>query len=60
MALGGLRCCEVVGLPLGDVRALEGRVFIAEGKGGHQRLVPISPRFRYPVGDPDFCWGSKL
>jgi len=21
------------------------RVFIAEGKGGHQRIVPVSPRF---------------
>jgi integrase/recombinase XerD len=45
MVLGGLRCCEVVGLRLGDVRAVERRVFISEGKGGHQRLVPISPRF---------------
>jgi len=45
MALGGLRCCEVVGLRLADVRAVERRVFISEGKGGHQRLIPISPRF---------------
>jgi integrase/recombinase XerD len=45
MVLGGLRCCEVVGLRLSDVRAVERRVFISEGKGGHQRLVPISPRF---------------
>ena len=45
MVLGGLRRCEVVGLRLGDLRFGERRVFIAEGKGGHQRLIPISPRF---------------
>ena len=45
MVLGGLRRCEVLGLRLGDLRVAERRVFIAEGKGGHQRLVPISARF---------------
>ena len=45
MLLGGLRRCEVLGLRLGDVRPGERRVFIAEGKGGHQRIVPVSPRF---------------
>jgi site-specific recombinase XerD len=45
MVLGGLRRCEVLGLRLGDLRLGERRVFIAEGKGGHQRLVPISGRF---------------
>jgi site-specific recombinase XerD len=45
MVLGGLRRCEVVGLRLEDLRFGEWRVFIAEGKGGHQRLVPVSPRF---------------
>jgi integrase/recombinase XerD len=45
MVLGGLRRCEVVGLRLGDLRVAERRVFIADGKGGHQRLVPISRRF---------------
>src|SRR5215472_9336009 len=45
MVLGGLRRCEVVGLRLGDLRLAERRVFIAEGKGGHQRLVPVSARF---------------
>jgi integrase/recombinase XerD len=45
MLLGGLRRCEVLGLVLGDVRPGESRVFIAEGKGGHQRIVPISARF---------------
>ncbi len=45
MVLGGLRRCEVLGLRLEDLRVVERRVFIADGKGGHQRLVPISVRF---------------
>jgi integrase/recombinase XerD len=45
MLLAGLRRCEVLGLRLSDVRWGERRLFIADGKGGHQRIVPISPRF---------------
>ena len=45
MLLGGLRRCEVLGLRLGDVRPGERRLFIAEGKGGHQRIIPVSQRF---------------
>jgi integrase/recombinase XerD len=45
MVLGGLRRCEVLGLRLDDLRLGEWRVFINEGKGGHQRLVPVSPTF---------------
>jgi integrase/recombinase XerD len=45
MVLGGLRRCEVLGLRLEDLRLGEWRVFIAEGKGGHQRLVPVSQLF---------------
>ena len=45
MVLGGLRRCEVLGLRLGDLRPGEQKVFVANGKGGHQRLVPISRRF---------------
>ncbi len=45
MVLGGLRRCEVLGLRLEDLRLGEWRVFIADGKGGHQRLVPLSPTF---------------
>ena len=45
MVLGGLRRCEVLGLRLGDLHPAERRVFIADGKGGHQRLVPVSARF---------------
>jgi integrase/recombinase XerD len=45
MVLGGLRRCEVLGLRLDDLRFSERRLFIAEGKGGHQRLIPVSARF---------------
>ena len=45
MVLGGLRRCEVLGLRLEDVRLRERRLFIAEGKGGRQRLIPIAERF---------------
>ncbi|HTR68735.1 MAG TPA: tyrosine-type recombinase/integrase [Mycobacteriales bacterium] len=50
MVLGGLRRCEVLGLRTQDLRPAEGRVFIADGKGGHQRLVPISKRFFRSLG----------
>ena len=50
MVLGGLRRCEVLGLRLGDINAGERRLFIAEGKGGRQRIVPVSPRFFATVG----------
>jgi integrase len=45
MVLGGLRRCEVLGLHLGDLRVAERRVFVGAGKGGHQRLVPVSGQF---------------
>jgi len=45
MLLGGLRRCEVLGLRLPDLRPGERRVFVAEGKGGRQRIVPVSARF---------------
>ena len=45
MVLGGLRRCEVLGLGLGDLRLGEWRGLIREGKGGHERLVPLSPTF---------------
>ncbi len=50
MLLGGLRRCEVLGLRLEDLRPGEGRVFIHEGKGGHQRLIPVSTRFFRSLG----------
>jgi integrase/recombinase XerD len=45
MLLGALRRCEVLGLRFVDLNPGERRLFIAEGKGGHQRLVPVSARF---------------
>ena len=45
MVLGGLRRCEILGLRLEDLRPAERRVFIAEGKGGQRRLIPVSGRF---------------
>jgi len=50
MLLGGLRRCEVLGLRLEDVRVGERRVFVVDGKGGRQRLIPISNRFFNSVG----------
>jgi integrase len=51
MLLGGLRRCEVLGLRLGDVNAGERRLFLREGKGGRQRIVPVSARFFTSLGD---------
>ena len=45
IVLGGLRRCEVLGLRLADLQVAARRVFIAEGKGGHQRRIPVSGRF---------------
>ena len=51
MVLGGLRRCEVLGLRLADIQVPERSLFVAEGKGGHQRVVPISNTFFVAVGD---------
>ena len=51
MLLGGLRRCEVLGLRLGDIRVADRAVFVVDGKGGHQRLVPIANAFFTAVGD---------
>jgi integrase/recombinase XerD len=45
MLLGGLRRCEVLGLRMNDLRPGERRVFVADGKGGHQRIVPVGGVF---------------
>lgn len=50
MLLGGLRRCEVLGLRLGDIQVPERSLFVADGKGGHQRVVPISNTFLSTVG----------
>jgi site-specific recombinase XerD len=50
MLLGGLRRCEVLGLRMEDLHAGDGKVFVANGKGGHQRVVPMSARFFRSLG----------
>jgi integrase/recombinase XerD len=45
MLFGGLRRSEVLGLRLADVLVGERRLFISEGKGGHERIIPVSGRF---------------
>jgi integrase/recombinase XerD len=50
MLLGGLRRCEVLGLRNQDVHLGERRVFIADGKGGHQRIVPVGDLFFQTLG----------
>jgi integrase/recombinase XerD len=40
-----------LGLDLGHVQVPERSLFIAEGKGGHQRVIPISNTFFASVGD---------
>ena len=51
MLLGGLRRCEVLGLRLEDVHLADRRLFIACGKGGHQRIVPVAGRFFTTLAD---------
>src|SRR5919201_4872749 len=51
MLLGGLRRCEVLGLRLGDVNVGERRVHITCGKGGRERIVPVSTRFFVALGE---------
>jgi site-specific recombinase XerD len=45
------RRCEVLGLRLSDIQVAERSVFVAEGKGGHQQVVPISNAFFAEVGE---------
>ena len=51
MVLGGLRCCEVIGLRMEDLQPTNRRVLIADGKGGHQRLIPMSAQFFQSVSN---------
>jgi site-specific recombinase XerD len=51
MLLGALRRCEALGLRLKDVWVGERRLFVAEGKGGHQRMVPVADRFFSVLGE---------
>jgi site-specific recombinase XerD len=51
MLLGGLRRCEVLGFRLSDVRVPDRSLFVAEGKGGYQRVVPVANPFFVALGD---------
>ena len=46
----GCAACEVLGLRLEDLSAGERRLFVAEAKGGRQRIVPVSARFFAAAG----------
>jgi site-specific recombinase XerD len=51
MLLGGLRRCEVLGLRLHDIWVGDRMVFVQDGKGGHQRVVPMADGFFAALGD---------
>ena len=50
MLLGGLRRCEVLGLRLADVSVGDRRLHVC-GKGGRERIVPVSGRFFAALGE---------
>ncbi len=50
MLLGGLRRCEVLGLRLADVSPGERRLHV-RGKGGRERIIPVSSRFFQALGE---------
>jgi len=66
MVYGGLRRCEVLGLRFGDVQIGDRRVFVADGKGGHQRLVPVAAPFFTALSDylrrerPEQCTDDRV
>lgn len=45
MVRAGLRRCEVLGVRFTDIQPGDQQVFVREGKGGHQRIVPVDPVF---------------
>lgn len=51
MLMGGLRRCETLGLRLKDLWVGERRLFVVDGKGGHQRVVPVAEWFFAEVGE---------
>ena len=51
MLLAGLRRCEVLGVRLQDINPGEQRLFVASGRGGRQRIVPVSGRFFEALGE---------
>src|ERR1035441_9927074 len=50
MLPGGLRRCEVLSLRLADVSVGERRLHVC-GKGGRERIVPVSGRFFAALGE---------
>jgi integrase/recombinase XerD len=50
MLLAGLRRCEALGLRLEHVQVAGRRLMVAEGKGGHHRVVPAANRFFDELG----------
>lgn len=53
----GLRCCEVAGLELGDWDRGEQTV-IVRGKGGHERIVPVTDETTVTLGEYLDQWPS--
>ena len=51
MLLGGLRRCEALGVRFQDINPGEQRLFVASGKGGRERIVPVSGRFFEALGE---------
>jgi len=51
MLLAGLRRCKVLGLRLEDINPGERRLFVCSGKGGRERIVPVSGRFFEALGE---------
>ena len=51
MLLAGLMKSEVLGLTVEDLELARGTVFVREGEGGHQRVLPVSPTAMQAVGD---------
>lgn len=59
-AWGGLRCCELASVTWGDVDLVAGVVWVREGKGGHDRVVPVSARLRRELAPLDGSTGPVL
>jgi site-specific recombinase XerD len=38
----GLRCGEIAGLEVGDVDLIDGSLLVRKGKGGYERMLPLS------------------
>jgi integrase/recombinase XerD len=51
MLLAGLRRCEALGLRVQDINPGEQRLFVSSGKGGRERVVPVSGRFFEALGE---------